>query len=167
MWSRPTRERYPGQHHQANRAGVGANICTLGFWYHTINSTNFFIRTFPAAGSIIPRIQSTADHYHARASNSVAASATPYPLLWINEVQADNVSGITDSAAEHEPWLELYNAGTNALTLDGYSLANTFTNLGQWTFPAGTVISNGEFKVIFADGETNDATSTELHTSFR
>jgi len=147
---------------------VGSNICTLGFWYHTIDSTNFFVRTFPGSGinnsaGFSPKpLPSTPG-----ASNLVASSLSAFPLLWINEVQPDNINGITDSASEHEPWLELYNAGTNTIALDGYTLANNFTNLGQWTFPAGTVITNGEFKVIFADGETNDATPTELHTSFR
>jgi len=28
---------------------VGSNVCTLSFWYHTIDSTNFFIRTFPGS----------------------------------------------------------------------------------------------------------------------
>jgi hypothetical protein len=28
---------------------VGSNVCTLSFWYHTIDSTNFFVRTFPGS----------------------------------------------------------------------------------------------------------------------
>src|SRR5262249_16920705 len=33
-------------------------------------------------------------------------------------------------------------------------------------FPAGTSVNPGEFKVIFADGQPNLSTATELHTSF-
>ena len=28
---------------------VGSNVCTLSFWYHTTDSTNFFVRTFPGS----------------------------------------------------------------------------------------------------------------------
>jgi hypothetical protein len=37
----------------------------------------------------------------------VAASLPPFPPLWINEVEPDNLTGLTNSAGEHAPWLEL------------------------------------------------------------
>src|SRR5437667_429628 len=52
----------------------------------------------------------------------------PIPPVWLNEAQPENVTGITNSLGTHEPWLEVYNSGTNALTLDGYYLANNYTN---------------------------------------
>ncbi|MEI9962728.1 MAG: lamin tail domain-containing protein [Limisphaerales bacterium] len=98
--------------------------------------------------------------------NSVAASLTPFPSLWINEVQADNLTGITNSAGQHTAWLELYNPGTNSISLNGLYLANNYTNLLQWAFPANAVINAGQFKVIFADGQTGLSTANEWHTSF-
>ena len=98
--------------------------------------------------------------------NSVAASLTPFPSLWINELQADNLTGITNSAGQHTGWLELYNPSTNVVSLNGLYLANNYTNLLQWAFPSNAVINPGQFKVIFADGETNLSTTNELHTSF-
>jgi regulation of enolase protein 1 (concanavalin A-like superfamily) len=98
--------------------------------------------------------------------NSVAASLTPFPSLWINEVQADNLNGITNGAGLHTPWLELYNPGTNAISLNGLYLANNYTNLLQWAFPANARIKAGQFEVIFADTLTNLSTTNELHTSF-
>ena len=85
------------------------------------------------------------------APNSVAASLTPFPPLWINEVQADNLTGITNSAGQHTGWLELYNPSTNVISLNGLYLANNYTNLLQWAFPVDAVINPGQFKVIFAD----------------
>src|SRR5205823_7862991 len=85
------------------------------------------------------------------AANSLAASLPSYPPLWLNEVQPDNLAGIADNTGERDPWLELYNAGAAPVSLDGFSLANNYTNLSQWSFPAGTTIGAGEFKVIFAD----------------
>jgi hypothetical protein len=38
--------------------------------------------------------------------------------------------------------------------------------LTAWSFPTNAVINAGEFKIIFADGQTNLATTNELHTSF-
>jgi hypothetical protein len=86
--------------------------------------------------------------------------------LWLNELQANNLSGITNSAGQRTPWLELYNPSTNAVSLNGLYLANTYTNLTAWAFPSNAVINPGEFKVIFADSLTNLSTLTELHTSF-
>ena len=98
--------------------------------------------------------------------NSVAAALTLFPSLWINELQADNLTGITNSAGQHAGWLELYNPGTNVISLKGLYLANNYTNLLQWAFPTNAVINAGQFKVIFADGLTNLSTTNELHANF-
>jgi hypothetical protein len=100
------------------------------------------------------------------ARNSVTASLTPFPSLWINELQADNLNGITNRAGQHTGWLELYNPSTNILSLNGLYLANNYTNLLQWAFPTNASINAGQFKVIFADALTNLSTTNELHTSF-
>ena len=100
------------------------------------------------------------------AVNSVTASLTLFPSLWLNELQADNLTGITNSAGQHTGWLELYNPGTNLLSLKGLYLANNYTNLLQWAFPTNAVINAGQFMVIFADGLTNLSTTNELHASF-
>jgi autotransporter-associated beta strand protein len=98
--------------------------------------------------------------------NSVATSLTPFPSLWINELQADNLNGITNSAGQHTGWLELYNPSTNVISLNGLYLANNYTNLLQWAFPTNVSINAGQFKVIFADSLTNLSTTNQLHTSF-
>ena len=98
--------------------------------------------------------------------NSVAVALTPFPSLWLNELQADNLNGITNSAGQHTGWLELYNPSTNVISLKGLYLANNYTNLLQWAFPSNAVINAGQFKVIFADALTNLSTTNELHTSF-
>jgi hypothetical protein len=100
------------------------------------------------------------------APNSVAASQTPFPPLWLNELQADNLTGITNKAGQHTGWLELFNPGSNVVSLNGLYLADNYTNLLQWAFPSNAVINAGQFEVIFADGETNLSTSNELHAGF-
>jgi hypothetical protein len=98
--------------------------------------------------------------------NSVANVLTPFPSLWLNELQADNLTGITNRAGQHTGWLELYNPGTNVISLNGLYLANNYTNLVQWAFPSNAVINAGQFKVIFADGLTSLSTTNELHANF-
>ena len=113
---------------------------TLSFWY--LQSTNGGPLTLRLSGSGIvatvnpaPPVLSTGPATPG-AANSVAASLPPFPPLWINEVQADNVTGITNSAGQHTAWLELYNPSTNIISLNGLYLANNYTNLLQWAFPA-------------------------------
>ena len=99
-------------------------------------------------------------------TNTVMTTLPAFPPLWLNELQADNLTGITNRAGQRTAWLELYNPSTNVVSLTGLYLANTYTNLTAWAFPTGAVINPGEFKVIFADSQTNLSTTTELHTSF-
>jgi hypothetical protein len=143
---------------------------TLSFWY--LPSTNGGPLTLRLSGSgtvatVNPApptaglVSTTPD-----ALNSVVTSLTPFPSLWLNELQADNLNGITNRAGQHTAWLELYNPGTNSIPLKGLYLANNYTNLLQWAFPTNASIAAGEFKVIFADGLTNLSTTNELHTGF-
>ncbi len=98
--------------------------------------------------------------------NSVAKLLTPFPPLWLNEVEPDNLSGITNSAGQRAPWIELYNPSSNTVSLNGLYLADNYTNLGQWPFLSNAAISPGQFMVIFADGQTGISTTNQLHTSF-
>ena len=91
----------------------------------------------------------------------------PYHQVWLNEVQPNNLTGPLDNATDRDPWLELYNSGPTNVDLSGYWLANNYTNLQQWQFPPGTVLTPGEFKVIWADGEPGETFGPHLHTSFR
>ena len=100
------------------------------------------------------------------AANSVASSLTPFPTLWINELQADNLNGITNGIGQRAPWIELFNPGSNNVSLSGIYLANNYTNLLQWPFPTNATIAAGQFKIIFADGFANLSTTNELHANF-
>ncbi len=156
---------------------VTGGIYTLSFWYlPTGNGQQLLVRlagSSPNSGQVYtlqslqlppptqPLLTRTPD-----ATNSVATNLPPFPPLWLNELQANNLSGITNSAGQHAPWLELYNAGTNTLSLSNFFLANNYTNLAQWAFPTNALIAPGQFKVIFADAQTNLSTTNELHTSF-
>ncbi len=98
--------------------------------------------------------------------NTLASSLTPFPPLWINEVEPNNLTGITNSAGQRAPWIELYNPSTNTVSLNGLYLSDNYTSLDQWPFLTGAVIRPGQYLVIFADGRTNLSTTNELHAGF-
>ena len=150
---------------------------TLSYWYlPSTNGTQLLLRlsgSSPGSGTVYS-LNSIAPPAPAplvapatpSALNSVAAALTPFPSLWINEVQADNLTGITNSAGQHSGWVEIYNPSTNFLSLSGLYLANNYTNLLQWAFPINATIIPGQYLVIFADAQTNLSTTNELHASF-
>ena len=157
---------------------------TLSFWFWATNSsTNLSVRLFNSANvnvatninvSITPSnyvppmlITPATNTLTPAVVNQNATSITPFPTLWINELQPDNLNGIVDNAAEHDPWLELYNSGAASVSLDGLYLSSNYANLTNWAFPAGRSIPAGGFLVIFCDGQPAQTTATELHTSFR
>src|SRR5439155_25255102 len=111
---------------------ISSNTYTLSFWYLPTTTASGFnyrltsgFRSFTSL-NLRPSLSSPG------APNTSAAIVEAYPLLYINEIEPNNLSGIVDGASEHDPWVELYNAGTNALSLDGYALANNYSNVAQW-----------------------------------
>ncbi len=141
------------------------NTYTLSFEYlTTTNASRLAVRfgSGISASLVVQPIDATPGE-----SNTVGRQLPPYDPLWLNEVQPENDTGLTDGHGDAEPWIELYNAGPEPLDLSGYYLANNYTNLTQWPFPVGTIIAPNEFKIVWADGEPDQTIGTaELHTSF-
>ncbi len=101
--------------------------------------------------------------YTPGARNSLQASLQAFPQLWLNEVQPDNVAGITDRFGHRAPWLEIYNAGSARVSLGAFYLANNFTNLTQWQFPVEAAVEPGQFLVVWLDGHPEESTTDEWH----
>jgi len=99
--------------------------------------------------------------------NSPAAVRPPFPPVWINELLPNNLTGRTDNAGDRDPWVELYNAGTNVISLNGWHLSDSYTDLPRWAFPANASISPGQFLLVWLDGESGESTASELHAGFR
>lgn len=116
---------------------------------------------------------------NSRVVNWIAAKATPgttntgvkplpsFPSVWLNELQPRNASGPRDGAGDNDPWLELYNAGSTPVSLEGWYLSDNYTNPTRWAFPPGAVIAPGQFLLIWLDGEPAESTPSAWHTSFR
>jgi len=99
--------------------------------------------------------------------NSVAGTLPPFPALWLNEMQAENLTGPTDNFSEHEPWVELFNASTNTISLAGCYLGTNYSSATNWAFPANASLAPGQFLVVWLDGQPAQSNGPALHTSFR
>ncbi|HEY5913637.1 MAG TPA: lamin tail domain-containing protein [Verrucomicrobiae bacterium] len=148
---------------------------TLSCWYlqsTNLNSPNLVIELSGSGVSsgtiktVVPGLGPVLMAATPGAINSVNAALPSFPPLWINELQVDNLTGITNRGGTRTPWLELYNPSTNAVSLSGLYLANSYSNLAAWAFPADAGINPGQFLVVFADGLTALSSANELHTSF-
>ena len=86
----------------------------------------------------------------------------------INEINASNQSGTRDEDGEEQDWVELLNAGTNAVDLAGWGLSDDPDAPGRWVFPS-RVLAPGQFLVVFCSGKDRRApTGTNLfHTDFK
>ncbi len=88
----------------------------------------------------------------------------------ISEFMASNGSTLADSTGAFRDWIEIFNAGDEAIDLAGWHLTDNAANLAKWTFPS-TNLPAGEFLVVFASGcnvpgvDCPDP-AVELHTNF-
>ena len=81
----------------------------------------------------------------------------------INEGSNKNYQTIADEDGEYEDWIELYNAGTTAVDLFGYSLTDNSNEPAQWVFPHFN-INPGEFILVFCS-DKNRFTTTPFTTT--
>ena len=147
---------------------------SLSFWY--LQSTNanpprlaFRLSGGSVAALVNPAaaVSTAAATLTPGATNSVSKTLPSFPPLWLNELQAENLTGPADNFGERDPWLELYNSGTNTLSLAGLYLGTNYASPTLWAFPPAATIAPGQFLLVWADGQPQQATGSFLHTSFR
>ncbi len=93
---------------------------------------------------------------------------TPIPALEITEFMAENYTAYRDEDKDPEDWIEIYNEGSTAANLEGWSLSNDPEDPGRWVFPAVS-LPPGSYLVVFASGKDRAATTAgaRLHTNFK
>jgi hypothetical protein len=84
----------------------------------------------------------------------------------ISEFLAENQTGLNDGNGDQPDWIEIYNAGDEAIDLVGWHLSDNAGNLDKWTFPAQPLAA-GEFLVVFASGSGIPDPEGNLHTNFQ
>ncbi len=83
--------------------------------------------------------------------------------LVINEVMACNTRVIYDQDVDYEDWLEIYNAGAEAVNLIGCGLSDDPAQPFKWVFPS-RVLDAGNHRLIWASGKDYP---NSLHTNFK
>ena len=83
----------------------------------------------------------------------------------ITEFVADNDGSFLDEDGDASDWIELHNAGAESVSLAGYFLSDSSTDLDRWMFP-DVEISPGSYLVIFASAKDRALAGSELHTNF-
>jgi len=91
--------------------------------------------------------------------------------VYISEFLADSQTNTkVDEDGDHSDWVELWNAGSTAVSLNGWYLTDKATSLRKWQFPVTTpVVSlppNGRM-VVFCSDKNRKLEATKLHTSFK
>jgi len=81
----------------------------------------------------------------------------------ITEIAARNVSGQKDADGDHSDWIELFNAGSGAVSLEGWYLSDKTDKPARWRMPAVS-LAPGESLVIWCSGKNR--TEGQLHTGF-
>ncbi len=85
--------------------------------------------------------------------------------LVINEIGAVGSDDFLDEDGEPSDWLEIYNAGTTIVDMDGWFLTDDALNINKWSFPS-VILEPGDFLIVFASGKDRSVAGEELHTNF-
>jgi Lamin Tail Domain len=93
-------------------------------------------------------------------------SGTLRAQLEISEFMARNVVSLADTDRAYPDWIELRNTSGADLSLDGWYLTDTPTNLTRWRLPAQIIGTNSPV-VIFASGKNRAPTAGAMHTDFK
>jgi hypothetical protein len=95
-----------------------------------------------------------------------AKAANKFDAVYISEFLADNHHSVEDSFGEHQGWIELHNAGSEVVNLEGWYLSDARANPMKWAFPGVSILPGG-YLVVFASGKDIPTNLAELHTNFR
>jgi hypothetical protein len=86
--------------------------------------------------------------------------------LIISEFMAINNANIQDEDGTYSDWIEIFNGGSTAVSLEGWCLTDDAADFSKWAFPAMT-IDPKEYVVVFASGKDRKAEKDKLHTNFK
>ena len=93
---------------------------------------------------------------------SLLSVVTSNAQIVINELMQSNVDCVIDDLNEFpDSWVELYNAGSESVSLKGYYLGITDNSDEAWALPSQTIASGG-YALVYCD-----EAATKMHTDFR
>ncbi|MFN2423691.1 MAG: CotH kinase family protein, partial [Cryomorphaceae bacterium] len=86
--------------------------------------------------------------------------------VFINEICASNSEIITDEDGDYEDWIELYNAGSEQVNLEGFFISDDEANPLIYVLPDKIIEPNG-FLLVWVSGKDKVGAGGEIHTNFR
>ena len=94
-----------------------------------------------------------------------AGACRPRASVVISEFVASNTSGLRDEQGDTSDWIELYNPGSTATSLEGWCLTDQPEQLDRWCFPDVSISPRG-YLVVFASGKQYSP-GAALHATFK
>ncbi len=85
--------------------------------------------------------------------------------IFINEIMLSNSITLADEDDDYPDWIEIYNAKTSPVNLEGFGLSDDYDDPFKWVFPS-VVIPPESFLVVFASGKDR-ISGANLHTNFK
>ncbi len=79
----------------------------------------------------------------------------------INEIMSSNGSFHADEDGDYEDWVELYNAGSEPVNLEGYGLSDDISEPLKWTLPSVT-LEPDDYLLIWASGKDRKPSVEEI-----
>jgi hypothetical protein len=83
----------------------------------------------------------------------------------INEMMSSNAITLADKDGDFSDWIELYNAGSDDVPLEGWGLSDNKSNPFKWVFPKTTLAAK-QYLVVRASGKNYRPAEGELHTNY-
>jgi autotransporter-associated beta strand protein len=82
--------------------------------------------------------------------------------------EQDDMGPLEEAPDAGNDWIELHNAGAEAVSLDGWSLTDNADNPRKWMFPTNTTIPAGGYLLVLATSRdtTPELGATYLHANF-
>src|SRR6266496_5609327 len=97
---------------------------------------------------------------------SLAFSVGAVDDLVISEFMAQNDTTLADEDGDFPDWIEIYNAGTNTVNLNGWFLTDDPGTFNLWRFPSTNLQANG-YLLVFASNKNRRIPGAPLHTNFK
>ncbi len=97
---------------------------------------------------------------------SFSTMAYAQEQIRINEFMAVNNNGLDDEDRDESDWIEVYNAGRDAVNLEGWYLTDDVNDLRQWAFPE-VILDPDAYLIVFASGKNRRDPLAVLHTNFK
>ena len=89
----------------------------------------------------------------------------PGAVPLINEFLASNSGVIDDDNGNSTDFIEIFNAGQDAVNLAGYTLTDDPDQPDRYVFPS-TTLGGGQYLTVFAGDDADPTTGSDLFTGF-